>query len=203
MIRIIDYKIGNVMSIHNMFKKLGLESKVTSDLKEIREAKKLILPGVGAFDYAMSELNKNHQLKSLICKKVLEDRVPILGICLGMQLLLDSSEEGKLGGFGFIKGTVKKISTNNKTLKVPHMGWNNIKINIKSKLTDGLNNESKFYFVHSYAVHCNNSRNVLCTTNHGGEFDSVINHQNIYGTQFHPEKSHKFGLKLLQNFSKV
>jgi glutamine amidotransferase len=203
MVTIIDYGMGNLGSIQNMFKRIGVPSEITGDKAKIRDAKKILLPGVGAFDAAMEKIEEA-RLKELLDIKVLEEKVPVLGICLGMQLLTKSSEEGKLPGLGWVDAqTIKFSFPENTSLKVPHMGWNNVYSVHDSPLTADLPEEPRFYFVHSYYVQANNPRDVLTTTHYGQDFHSVIQHNNIFGAQFHPEKSHKFGMKLLENFARL
>lgn len=199
---IIDYGLGNLGSIKNMLKEIGSESVITSDVARIRKAKKLILPGVGAFDNGMENIKKL-KLQPLLNDLVLNQKIPILGICLGMQLMTEKSEEGRLPGLGWIKGEVKKFQFKNNHLKIPHMGWNTVKICKKNHLTEGLGKDTKFYFVHSYKVMCGKKEDVLLETNYGESFPSGFCRGNIYGVQFHPEKSHKYGLKLLSNFCEV
>ena len=201
MITIIDYGMGNLGSIKNMLKKIGVNSLITNNKNEINSAEKLILPGVGAFDKAVSNLEKL-DLLGLLNKKVLEEKVPILGICLGMQLLGNSSEEGSKKGLGWIDGDVLKFDID-KTLKVPHMGWNRVYPVKENVLFKNMYLEPRFYFVHTYYFKCNNKEDILATTEYGGKFVSAVNKENIYGVQFHPEKSHKFGMKLLENFSQL
>ena len=204
MITIVDYGMGNLGSILNMFKKIGIESKLSSNFNEIEGASKLILPGVGAFDNAMLKI-KELGLKDLLDYKALDEKIPILGICLGMQLMTINSEEGSKAGFGWINAYTKKFNFNNSSkLKIPHMGWNKTSISNKNSITCDLIEESKFYFVHSYYVNVINEKDSILKTTHGIEFDSAItNNLNIYGVQFHPEKSHKFGMKLFENFAKI
>ena len=202
MITVIDYGMGNLGSVINMLKKIGVASKITSDLEEIKTATKLLLPGVGSFDKAMQRINDSG-IKEVLDYKALKEETPVLGICLGMQLLTNNSEEGTEKGLGYINGSTKKFSFQDKKMKVPHMGWNLVHKSTKSKLTDGFIQESRFYFVHSYYVEVENQENSILKTNYGLEFDSAIQHENVYGAQFHPEKSHKFGMKLLENFSKI
>lgn len=203
MITIIDYGLGNVGSIANMLKRIGIKSNISSSISEISNAEKIILPGVGSFDYAINEINQRG-LQEVLNKKALIDKVPFLGICLGMQLLTKSSEEGSLPGLGFINAETKKFQFSINSFKIPHMGWNTTKLIRKSKLTNEMENiENRFYFVHSFYVQCLDSTNSVAKTNYGIDFDSIIQHKNIYGAQFHPEKSHKFGMKLFQNFSKL
>jgi len=203
MVTIIDYGMGNLGSIQNMFKRIGTASEITGDKKRIASATKILLPGVGAFDAAMEKIAETNLLE-ILNKKALEDKVPVLGICLGMQLLTNGSEEGNLAGLGWIDGeTIKFNFAENSPLKVPHMGWNLIHPIKASPLTADLPPEPRFYFVHSYYVQAKNPDNVLSITHHGHGFHSVVQQQNIYGAQFHPEKSHKFGMQLLANFSKL
>jgi imidazole glycerol-phosphate synthase subunit HisH len=203
MITIIDYGMGNLGSIQNMFRRIGIESQITGDKQKIDAAEKLLIPGVGAFDAAVTRIQEA-DLMPLLNKKALVDKVPVLGICLGMQLLTKSSEEGTLPGFGWIDATTKKFRFNdNEKLKVPHMGWNEALIKRDSALNKDLSDHARFYFVHSYYVEANDPADVLMTTQYGREFHSVIQHENIYGAQFHPEKSHKYGMKFLSNFAEL
>ncbi|WP_025665439.1 imidazole glycerol phosphate synthase subunit HisH [Aquimarina megaterium] len=203
MITIVDYGMGNLGSVFNMFKKIGVTSKITSNLNDIKAAEKILLPGVGAYDNAMKRINESG-LREVLDYKALEERVPVLGICLGMQLLTLGSEEGKEKGLGWIKAHTKKFQFDKATkLKVPHMGWNRVFNAMPSKLTSNLPDESRFYFVHSYYVEVENQEDSILKTTHGIEFDSAIHRDNIYGAQFHPEKSHKFGMKLFDNFAKL
>ncbi|MBL7889954.1 MAG: imidazole glycerol phosphate synthase subunit HisH [Bacteroidia bacterium] len=203
MITIIDYGIGNVGSIKNMLKKVGAKSQITGDLNEIEKADKLILPGVGSFDFGMTQL-KNNNLTSILNQKVLVEKKPILGICLGMQLLTKGSEEGKEAGLGWINATTLKFKFEDDiNLKVPHMGWNNIEIKKDSRLLRDLPIPSKFYFVHSYYVKCEDASNSILSSTYGHEFTCGIEKENILGVQFHPEKSHKFGMRILKNFSEL
>ncbi|MEM4255188.1 MAG: imidazole glycerol phosphate synthase subunit HisH [Candidatus Norongarragalinales archaeon] len=202
MLVVIDYGVGNLGSILNMLKRIKADAKISSDARVIEKADKLILPGVGAFDAAMSALNSTG-LIPLLNEKVLKDNTPVLGVCLGMQLLTASSEEGKLPGLGWVEGkTVKFKFPKNSGLKIPHMGWNTVKIVKEYPLLQNMPEDPRFYFVHSYHVECKNPGDVAATTHYGYDFPSVISKGNIYGAQFHPEKSHKFGMKLYENFVK-
>jgi len=201
-ITIVDYGMGNLGSVLNMFKKIGVASKIASDLKEIKAATKLLIPGVGSFDKAMQKINSSG-IKKVLDQKVLVEETPILGICLGMQLLTNSSEEGTEIGLGYINASGKKFVFSDNKMKVPHMGWNIVKKSTSSLLTQDFEEGSRFYFVHSYYVEVENQENSILKTIYGLEFDSAIQHKNVYGVQFHPEKSHKFGMKLLDNFSKI
>ena len=202
MITVIDYGMGNLGSVINMLKKIGVASKITSDLEEIKTATKLLLPGVGSFDKAMQRINDSG-IKEVLDYKVLKEETPVLGICLGMQLLTNNSEEGIEKGLGYINASTKKFTFKDNKMKVPHMGWNLVEKSTSSLLTTNFDEESRFYFVHSYYVEVEKQENSILKTTYGLEFDSAIQHKNIYGAQFHPEKSHKFGMKLLKNFSKI
>lgn len=204
MITIIDYGMGNLGSVANMFKKVGVATQITSDLEQIKNANKILLPGVGSFDAAIERIDSGG-FREILNKKAFVDKVPILGICLGMQLLTRGSEEGKLKGLGWIPADTIKFSFEPKNkLKVPHMGWNLVKIINPSSLIEDMPEEPRFYFVHSYFVKADKNENVIMRTSYGIEFDSVItNGVNIFGAQFHPEKSHKFGMKLFENFAKL
>lgn len=201
MITIVDYGSGNLGSIKNMFEYIGVAAEIQSDLKLIKKAKKIILPGVGKFDTAMLRINQSG-LREVLDYKALKEQVPILGICLGMQLLTKKSEEGLLMGLGWIDAHVKKFRPNN-NLKVPHMGWNSVEISNLNNFTKTLTNDSRFYFVHSYYVQTTKDENSLLKTSYGYQFDSGIVKKNIYGVQFHPEKSHKFGMRLFEQFAKL
>jgi len=203
MITIINYGMGNLGSIVNMFKRIGVPSIVTNDIGTIRKATKLLLPGVGAFDAAMKRINSIDGLKETLDEIVLIKKRPILGICLGMQLLTKSSEEGVENGLGWIDAMTVRFPNEN-GLKIPHMGWNIVHFTRSHPLNKGmLDEEQRFYFVHSYFVVCINEQDILGQTNYGIRFTSVIQNGNIFGAQFHPEKSHKFGMQLLKNFAEL
>jgi imidazole glycerol-phosphate synthase subunit HisH len=202
---VVDYGMGNVGSIANMLRKVGAPSEVSSDPRTIAVADKLILPGVGAFDAAMERINGG-ALREVLDRRVLSERVPLLGICLGMQLLTDSSEEGRLQGLGWIPGrTLAFRGRIDPQLKCPHMGWNLVQLTGASPLTRGLDTlaEPRFYFVHSYFVACEDRDARILETTYGVTYDSAIQRGNVFGVQFHPEKSHRFGMKLLENFAKL
>ena len=202
MTTIINYNLGNPKSIKNMLAYLGIESRISSDHSDIASAERLILPGVGHFQHGMQQLEQLG-LIDILKKEVLENKKPILGICLGMQLLTKHSEEGNLAGLGFVDAQTKKFELQDATLKVPHMGWNTVEFKKDSAMNTGVSINPRYYFVHSYFVDCANQDDILCTTLYGQEFVSGFQHQNIFGLQFHPEKSHKFGMELLANFCKV
>jgi imidazole glycerol-phosphate synthase subunit HisH len=199
MIVVVDAGLGNIGSVLNMLRKFGSVFMSSDDPSVIEKAGKLILPGVGSFDTGMSNL-KSKGLIDILNEKVLEQGTPILGICLGMQLLTRKSEEGILQGLGWIDADTVKFKLDEYNLKVPHMGWNVVYENKKDKLLENFHEESRFYFVHSYYATCDRAEDILLKTRYGFEFASAVNKKNIYGVQFHPEKSHKFGLQLLKNF---
>jgi glutamine amidotransferase len=198
---VIDYGMGNLGSIANMLKYLGANAVISANKSLIDKADKLILPGVGHFDRAMQNI---HQLDlfNLIQYKALDQQTPIMGICLGMQLLCNSSEEGIYKGLAFVDADVVKFNfEKSQNLKVPHMGWNKVE-NAKpnSLITKGLTEEARFYFVHSYYVTCKNESDILTRSQYGHSFVSSFEKNNVVGVQFHPEKSHKFGITLFRNF---
>jgi glutamine amidotransferase len=201
MIVIVDYGMGNLGSIMNMLKKLGAEAKISAHSEDVVAADRLILPGVGAFDAGMRQLHASG-LIDVLNHQVLERRRPLLGICLGMQLLTRRSEEGKLPGLGWVKGETVRFAFHgaNRSLKVPHMGWNSPTDHQASPLFHGLENEAWFYFVHSYHVVCERAEDVAARTHYGYPFVSALCGGNIMGTQFHPEKSHRYGMQVLRNF---
>jgi imidazole glycerol-phosphate synthase subunit HisH len=203
MIAIIDYGVGNLASVLNMFIKIGVrEAKVTGDPEEISRATHILLPGVGAFDTGMSNLQKSGLLP-ILNRKALLEKIPVLGICLGMQMLTRRSEEGTVAGLGWIDADTLKLNPDPKLgLKVPHMGWEYIQVKRKNSLVEQ-DSASRFYFVHSYYVKPDNDSQVLATTMFGIEFACVVNKENIFGAQFHPEKSLRFGMKILENFTKL
>ncbi len=205
MIIIIDYGVSNLGSVLNMLHRLNIKAKISSNSEEIAQADKIILPGVGSYDNGMMKLAQ-YGLLSVLHDKVIIEKTKILGICLGMQLFSKRSEEGKIPGFGWIEAeTVRfNVKNNSLNLKIPHMGWNTIEIkDRKCALFQGIKDPYKFYFVHSYYVSFLNENIVLATTNHGHSFTSAIQQDNIYGVQFHPEKSHKNGMQILLNFANI
>lgn len=204
MILIIDYGMCNLGSIINMFKKIGVPAKASSEAKEIEAADKIILPGIGAFDTGMQHL-KDLNLLETLNEKVLNQKVPVLGLCLGMQLLTERSEEGVLPGLGWISGeTVRfRFDAGHANLKVPHMGWNTVTICRENPLFRGLEQDARFYFDHAYYVVSHSQHDALAITSYGNDFVSSVHRDNLWGTQFHPEKSHRFGMKLLKNFAEI
>jgi imidazole glycerol-phosphate synthase subunit HisH len=199
MIFIVDYGMGNLGSILNMFRRIGVQAVVARDPESLREAEKILLPGVGSFDAAMSRIEAAG-FREVLDHKVLVEKVPTLGICLGMQLLTRGSEEGRLPGLGWIPAETRRFPAR-PGLKVPHMGWNMAEPASPSALTQELADETRFYFVHSYFVEVDDPENSIMRTTHGLTFDSGIQRGNVFGAQFHPEKSHRFGMKFLSNFA--
>ncbi len=204
MIVIIDYKMGNPRSVANMLKRAGHRSEVSADPGMIAAAEKLILPGVGAFDAGMDNLI-SMGLIEVLNKRVINEKTPILGICLGMQLFTKRSDEGILPGLGWINAETKRfaLSKTGQNLKIPHMGWNTVVVKKNVRFLLELEKESRFYFVHSYHVVCEDAQDVASLTSHGYDFVSSIEYGNIIGVQFHPEKSHRFGMRLLKNFAEL
>jgi imidazole glycerol-phosphate synthase subunit HisH len=204
MIGIIDYGLGNVRAFANVYKNLNIPAIIVRQPLELKKINKVILPGVGAFDYAMQKLETSG-MRPLLEEIVLGHNVPVLGVCVGLQMLARSSDEGKRPGLGWIDGVVKKFdfSSHSNPLCVPHMGWNNVAPLTKNILFKQLDHQSLFYFLHSYYFQCEKSADVIATTDYGGVFTSAVHAENIFGVQFHPEKSHRFGIQLLENFSKL
>lgn len=204
MITIINYGAGNLKSIQNMLKKIGEQSKISNSVDDIVNAEKLILPGVGHFDYGMAQLKKSGLIPYLN-EKVLEKRTPILGVCLGTQMFGSGSEEGSEKGLGWLDMKCVKFdkARMGRDEKIPNMGWNTISLQKTSKLITNPEDFMKFYFVHSYHMVCGNNADVLANSEYGYTFASAVQKENIFGVQFHPEKSHKYGMELLRNFSKI
>lgn len=202
MIIIINYNLGNPKSIKNMLAYLGVESIISADPASIAMAERLILPGVGHFQHGMQQLVQLG-LVDILKREVLEKRKPILGICLGMQLLTKHSEEGNVDGLSFIDAKTTKFQLQDTNFKVPHMGWNTVTFHKESALLNSISDQPRYYFVHSYFVDCARQEDILCTTHYGQDFVSGFQQDNIYGLQFHPEKSHKYGMELLTNFCRI
>jgi glutamine amidotransferase len=203
-IGILEYGMGNVGSIKNMLNRISVSSELISDPAQLDRYDRLILPGVGSFDAGMTRLEQSGLRGRL--NELAKQGMPILGICLGMQLLGRRSEEGKLPGLGWIQAEVVRFlveaHSTSERLKVPHMGWNIVSPTNDPPLFQCLAGEPRFYFVHSYHMVCDNPADVIATVNYGGPVTAAVQHGNILGVQFHPEKSHKFGMKLLENFAK-
>ncbi len=204
MVGIINYGSGNVEAIANLHRKANIPYFVSDDAMQLEKAERLILPGVGAFDETMILL-RNKNLFEFLNDEVLVKKKPIVGFCVGMQILGESSEEGDEKGFGWIKGKIKKFDPNTLAAKphLPHLGWNSIEVQRQSPLLDNVNLDYGFYYLHSYYFDCANVDDILATTNYGINFSCLVNHENVYGAQFHPEKSHSNGIEFFKNFSKL
>lgn len=202
----IDFGLGNIGSIVNMLRRVGADVEVVSTPQALGRVAKLILPGVGHWDNALQRLDGG--FREVLNDLALNRRIPILGICLGMQMLFSSSEEGQLPGLGWVPGRIRRLTSgatghDGRALKIPHMGWNLVTMQREDDLTRGLANDSRFYFAHSYCADEVPTENVLMTTTHGSQFACGVRRDNIWGVQFHPEKSHRFGMKLMANFASV
>lgn len=204
MIAIVDYGVGNVQAIANIYKRLGIAATLAATERELLAAERIILPGVGAFDWAMQRLTRAGLVEALHhC--VRSERKPILGICVGMQMMAGRSDEGKLAGLGWIDGEVKRFDVRSfcAATHLPHMGWNGVRVAAGSELFSGLDSDARFYFLHSYYFAAARAGEVLASTDYHGLFASGVRSANAYGVQFHPEKSHQWGIALLKNFAAV
>ncbi len=203
MIGIIDYGLGNIKAFINIYNRLHIPVKSIKTIHDFDDISRLILPGVGAFDFAMEKFNQSG-LRDPIENLVFKNNIPIIGICVGMQMLAFSSDEGSLPGLGWIPGTVKKFDETliSYSTHLPHMGWNDIIINNNQTIFNDFEPDPKFYFLHSYYFQTENHNQIVATSHYGIDFTCAVNHKNIVGVQFHPEKSHHFGVKLLENFAK-
>ena len=204
MITLIDYGVGNINAFVNVYKRVDVPVKIARTKADLIGAEKLILPGVGHFDHAMNQLNRSG-MRETLDELVLEDNVPVIGICVGMQMMANSSEEGQMEGLKWIDAKVRKFDERkiDHVTRLPHMGWNDVKPTKDILLFEGLENNAIFYFLHTYYFECNRSEDILATTTYGGEFASAAHYKNRYGIQFHPEKSHHYGEILLNNFSRI
>lgn len=203
MIRIIDYGIGNVQAFVNLYKRLGITADRASTIASLQDARLLILPGVGHFDHAMERFNQSG-LREELERLVLSEAIPILGVCVGMQMLADSSEEGSAPGLGWIPGHVRSFNAQSaiNVLPLPHMGWNTIKVRGRSGLfSDELVKDPEFYFLHSYYFEAEDRNDVIASASYGIDFDAVISRSNVHGIQCHPEKSHHWGEQFLKRFA--
>jgi imidazole glycerol-phosphate synthase subunit HisH len=201
MITIIDYGLGNVQAFKDVYNRLNIPVSIARSSRELVKATKLILPGVGAFDHAILKLDKSGMLAD-IEDLVIKKKIPILGVCVGMQMLAKSSEEGKLKGLGWVNATVNRFNSSNGAI-LPHMGWNNVSPTTYTGLFKNMKDDMKFYFLHEYYFDSKEKSDVTATANYEGEYVCSIRKNNIFGVQFHPEKSHHFGMQLLQNFSEI
>ncbi|KAA3603982.1 MAG: imidazole glycerol phosphate synthase subunit HisH [Candidatus Scalindua sp. AMX11] len=204
MIAIIDYGVGNIKAFSNIYKNLNIAFTVAKSVDDLKDATKIILPGVGSFDHAMQRLHDSG-MRERLDKLVFKKKLPVIGICVGMQMLANKSDEGSLPGLGWIDGVVKKFDQSKLEgkMSLPHMGWNTLNIRKESPLLINLEKEPRFYFLHSYYFECTNSCDIVATASCGDEFTCVVNSGNIYGIQCHPEKSHHNGVGLLKNFGEL
>lgn len=204
MIAIVNYGLGNITAFANVYDKLNIPFRIARKSGDFDDATKIIVPGVGSFDYAMQRLNDSG-MREALDNKVLNEKVPVIGICVGMQMLAKTSEEGVLPGLGWMDGEVKKfvLSSDSSTMRIPHMGWNTIEPVHRNGLLKGMDDESRFYFLHSYYFKCANPSDIIATTHYDIEFDCAVKSGNVYGVQFHPEKSHAWGVELLRNFAEL
>lgn len=204
MITLIDYGVGNIFAFQNVYKRLDIQTKIAKTTQDLEDAEKLILPGVGAFDYAMNQLNKSG-MRQKLDELVLDKKIPVIGICVGMQMMGNRSDEGSMEGLKWIDADIVKFDENliKHRTKLPHMGWNDVKPIKDHPLFKGLEDNAIFYFLHSYYFKCNNLEDSIALSDYGISFTSATNYKNVYGIQFHPEKSHQYGEKLLHNFAKL
>jgi len=204
MITIIDYGVGNIYAFQNVYKRLNISTKIAKSISDLENVDKLILPGVGAFDYAMTQLNRSG-MRERLDELVLVQKKEVIGICVGMQMMANGSDEGKLEGLRWIDANVKKFDekTIQYVTKLPHMGWNDVTPVPNHPLFKGLEKNALFYFLHSFYFQCNNEHDSIAKSDYGINFTSSVNNNNIYGIQFHPEKSHHFGETLLHNFANI
>lgn len=204
MITIIDYGLGNILAFVNVYSRLNIPVAVAKSANDLVNATKLILPGVGSFDHAMQQLDQSG-MRQPVEQLVLQNAMPVLGICVGMQMLAKFSDEGELPGLGWIDGEVKKfdLSVMPRGSNLPHMGWNDVEPVVDGGLFNGMEQDARFYFLHSFYFECHQQQDVLAMTDYGGKFSCAVRRDNVYGVQFHPEKSHHFGSQLLKNFAEV
>jgi glutamine amidotransferase len=204
MITLIDYGVGNINAFVNVYKRVNIPVKIAKTKEDLIDSNKLILPGVGHFDHAMTQLN-NSGMRDILDNLVLGQKVPVIGICVGMQMMANRSDEGKMEGLKWIDASVRKFDEAkiDQLTRLPHMGWNDVKPLKDISLFNGLQKDAIFYFLHTYYFECNNPDDVMAVTKYGEEFASAAHHENIYGVQFHPEKSHSYGEILLHNFAKL
>ena len=204
MIAIVDYGLGNIRAFANIFKNLGVPARIARSADELAGAEKIILPGVGAFDHAMERLDASG-MRATLDSLVVEQKRPVLGICVGMQILASSSEEGKLAGLGWIPGAVRKIhfAESGAGAILPHMGWNGVQSSGGSPIMQELGQEPIFYFLHSFYFQCENPQHSVAEAEYGARFTCAVQRDNVFGVQFHPEKSHRNGIQVLHNFSRL
>lgn len=204
MIGIVDYGVGNTRAFLNMYKRMNIACKLADSADELRDVEKVVLPGVGSFDFAMSRLQTSG-LRETLDELVLEKKTPVLGVCVGMQMMAASSDEGELRGLNWVPGNVRHLSAvlSDSGIRLPHMGWNSVRVTSASSLFDGLTDSAWFYYLHSYYFDCASASDVLAECEYGTLFCCAVQKGNVFGVQFHPEKSHEFGAALLRNFAEL
>jgi imidazole glycerol-phosphate synthase subunit HisH len=203
-ISIIDYGLGNILAFCNIYKRLNIPVTIVNSVEQLQAAERIILPGVGSFDWAMARLNDSG-MRELLDELVMEKKVPVIGICVGMQMMAKRSDEGQLAGLGWIEAEVKHFdeASFNFSTHLPHMGWNDVKPVVDHPLFNGLEVGARFYFLHSYYFSEGDTSQVLAQTNYSGFYTSSVHRDNVFGVQFHPEKSHHWGERLLRNFAEI
>ena len=204
MITIVDYGLGNIRAFSNMYKRMNIEARTATRADELASAEKIILPGVGAFDHAMALL-QHSGMRQALDDLVLQRKVPVLGVCVGMQMLAQGSDEGVLPGLGWIPGRVRAFKSEPKLagLPLPHMGWNDLRPARPTRLLEGLERDARFYFLHSFYFECTRGEDVAATASYGVDFACAVQAANVFGVQCHPEKSHHWGARLLKNFAEL
>jgi glutamine amidotransferase len=204
MIKVIDYGLGNIGAFLNVYRRMNVSAGIAKEVADLRDATKIILPGVGAFDRAVALLDASG-MREALTQRVFEDKIPILGVCVGMQILARGSDEGVQGGLGWVPGHVRSFKSvhNEQNLPLPHMGWNDVAPSDGMRLFSGLEREARFYFLHSYFFQCDTEESVIATSRYGVDFSCAVQWENVYGVQFHPEKSHHYGATLLKNFAEL
>ena len=204
MMTIVDYGLGNISAFLNVYRRSNIDARTAATPGELKGATRIILPGVGSFDHAMTQLQRSG-MRETLDDLVLNRRVPVLGVCVGMQMLGRSSDEGALPGLGWIGGSVTRLATliGDQALPLPHMGWNDVRVVSRDPLFDALDADARFYFLHSYYFACDRPEDALALASYGREFACAVHAGNVYGVQFHPEKSHRWGTRLLHNFARL
>jgi imidazole glycerol-phosphate synthase subunit HisH len=204
MIAIVDYGLGNIRAFLNIYRRLNIDATAATTPEQLRNASKVILPGVGSYDHAMERLAQSG-MREALDEMALRQRVPILGVCVGMQILGRESAEGALPGLGWIAGRVRRFESaaSGEALPVPHMGWNDVRPAARHRLFEGLEEGARFYFLHSYYFECDRDEHTIAVAGYGMDFACAAGAANIVGVQFHPEKSHHYGARLLQNFAEM
>ncbi len=204
MITIVDYGLGNIRAFLNVYRRLNIDVRTAENASDLQGSSKVILPGVGAFDHAMQRLAESG-MRDTLDGLVRGDGIPVLGVCVGMQMLARSSDEGELPGLGWIEGRVRSFKSTESigSLPLPHMGWNNVQPTAGNRLFHQLESDARFYFLHSYYFQCDRAEDVAAISNYGADFCCAVKAGSIYGVQFHPEKSHRYGTRLLKNFAEL